>query len=138
MDVSAFASVLVVLASIFLLLILSEARPFHHGGATLARVTQPIPMPSALREDAIIVTIFRDSRVVFANQIVTSDQLPALILESLKDGSERKVYIRADARAKYKTISEVVDGVQMAGIQNIAFLVEERLTSGSRRLAKTP
>ncbi len=92
----------------------------------LAKVEHPWPMHKADREDAIIVAIKRDGSVFFGFDKVTMDRLPALIREGVKNGAEKKVYIKADARTKHGNVEEVVDAVRSAGIENIAFLVEER------------
>jgi biopolymer transport protein ExbD len=54
------------------------------------------------------------------------DQLPAQILKLMNRGAERKVYIRADAHAKYARIREVLDGVRSAGVESVSFLINER------------
>lgn len=137
-DVTAFVGIMFVL--MFIMLMQAIFRTYvHHGvGPDPPRIAQWVPMPGAMRDDAMLVAIQRTGDIYFGSDRISPEQLPFLVREQVKGGSERKVYIRADARAKYKAISEVVDGVQMAGIQNIAFLVEEPLTSGSPRLAKTP
>jgi biopolymer transport protein ExbD len=38
---------------------------------------------------------------------------------------ERKVYIRADGRAWYGTVKEVLDGVRAAGVEKVGFLLEQ-------------
>ena len=39
---------------------------------------------------------------------------------------ERKVYIRADMRARYGAVKTVLDGVSSAGILRVAFLLDQR------------
>jgi len=128
MDISAFASILVVLGSIFWMAVYGAPQPHHRSSVDLPGVTRALLMPNALREDAMLVVIHRDSNIYFGPERVSIDQLPALIRTSLAGGSERKVYIRADSRAKYRSLATVLDGVQAAGVQNVAFIVEERRT----------
>ena len=70
--------------------------------------------------------ILRSGDVFFGNEKLTPDQLPGKIREGLRQGAERKVYIKADARAKYGKVAQVLDGVRAARIYNIAFLVDQR------------
>jgi biopolymer transport protein ExbD len=50
-----------------------------------------------------------------------------MIADRVKDKSiERKIYIRADARARWGTVKVVLDGVRAAGILRVAFLVDSR------------
>ena len=84
-------------------------------------------MPHANREDAIRVAITRDDKVFFGNELVRPNELPARIRESVNRGSERRVYILADRRARYSWVAEVLDNVRTAGIEKVGFLVEQRL-----------
>jgi biopolymer transport protein ExbD/biopolymer transport protein TolR len=81
-------------------------------------------MQDANREDALLIAIQRDGRIWFDKETITSDRLAAKIRERLGNGSEPKVYIRVDARAKYGTVLEVLNRVRFAGVENIAFLVD--------------
>lgn len=85
-------------------------------------------MRGADREDAMTVAILRDDKVFFRNEGVTPDQLPSKIRESISQGSEKEIYIWADARAKYGWVAEVLDNVRSAGVEKIGFLVERRPT----------
>ena len=68
----------------------------------------------------------RDGKVFFRIDQVDPDQLSAKIRHALQTGSEKKVYIRADARAKYGTVKETLDGIRDAGIENVAFLADQK------------
>jgi biopolymer transport protein ExbD len=95
----------------------------------IPKATHPISMRGADREDAMIVAITSDDKVFFRGDIIWPNQLPARIRESVKHGSESKVYIGADAHAKYEWVAEVLDDVRSTGIEKIGFLVNERPTS---------
>jgi biopolymer transport protein ExbD/biopolymer transport protein TolR len=114
---------------LFVLLLIFMTVPTHHYGvsADLPRVWHPVSMPGALRDDAMKVSILRDGQVYFCNERVWSDDLGRRIQDRLKDRSvERKVYITADARARYGTVKAVLDGVRSAGILRVAFLADQR------------
>jgi biopolymer transport protein ExbD len=68
------------------------------------------------------------SREIFFNRdlIESTDRLPGLMREQVRLGSQRKVYIRADARARYRTVKDVIDAVHYAGIEQIAFIADQR------------
>ena len=94
----------------------------HHGlTTTLPRGIRAIPLPGAVRYDAMIVVVRRDGQIYFGSEQVAPDHLPVLIQDRLRDGSPRKVFIEADARVRYETVQEVLDGIRLAGIQNISF-----------------
>ncbi|PYX69433.1 MAG: hypothetical protein DMG72_20870 [Acidobacteria bacterium] len=83
-------------------------------------------MRGANREDVLVVAIFRDGKVFFGRDLIMPDQLPFEIREAVSRGAERKVYIRAEARVRYGTVLQVLDGVRSAGVENVGFLVEQR------------
>ncbi len=121
-----FVQVTVILAALFRLGSFVQPSPSRHRSVDLPRVWHPVSMAHANREDAMTVTIARDDQVFFRSDRVRPDQLPAKIRESIAQGAERKVYIRADLRAKYGWVAEVLGNVRLAGVEKIGFLVYER------------
>src|ERR1700675_4749761 len=122
-DVTAFASVMVFLMALMMFLTPST----HHGvGVDLPRVNHSVNMRDANREDAVLVAIMRDGKVFFGDEYVTAEQLTDKIRERLSHHAERKVFIRADARARYGTVSAVLDDIRAAGILRISILVDQR------------
>ena len=127
-DVSAFAAIMVVLVGLFIML--TRPDPRRGVSADLPTVSHGLPMRKALREDAMTAIVMRTGDVFFGNSLEMTksrpDQLPAQILELMHGGAEPKVYIRADAHAKYGHVREVLDSVRSAGVENVGFLVNER------------
>jgi biopolymer transport protein TolR len=115
--------------AVTLLVIFMTSTPMISHGVTvdLPGVRYASPMPMAMREDAQVVCVFRDGAVFYGNTRMNAVDLPDRIRESLKEGAERKIYIRADARAKYRDIERVVDEIRKTGIQNVSFLMEKLL-----------
>ncbi len=102
-------------------------QPYHCGTSTdLPAVKWPAPLPHAMREDAMVVTVERTGDVFFGNQLVRIEKMPELIRERVAGGSERRVYIRADARSHYGNVKQVVDAVHEAGLVEISLLAEQR------------
>jgi biopolymer transport protein TolR len=125
-DVAAFAGVLVVLV-VALLLTAMMTTPSHDGvSIDLPKVRLLHFMPGASREGAIVINIMRDGKIYFGSTQVAAEELPADIHESLGRGAERRVYLRADARAYYGTVRNVLEGVRLAGVENIALLADQR------------
>ena len=93
----------------------------------LPKVLHAVSMTGANREDAMIVSVTRDGKVYFGVEQVRADALPQKIADRLKDHSvERRVYIKADIRARWGAVKDVVDSVHAAGLVRVAFLVDER------------
>jgi biopolymer transport protein TolR len=124
-DVTAFAGVMFALVAMFLLpagIVVDYRGP----STNFAKVDHPISMPNALREDVLEVAVTRDGKIWLGHDVMLVDQLPAAIRTAVSNGSERKVYIRADMPARYGAVKQVLDAVQSAGIEKVAFLVDQR------------
>ena len=98
---------------------------FDDAGPDLPKVSRPVSMLHAERDDALVVAIIRTGDVFFRNDKLPPDLLGAAIRKSLPSTRERKVYIRADARARWGTVAQVIDQVRAAGIPNLAFLANQ-------------
>jgi biopolymer transport protein ExbD len=123
-DLSALLAVMVVL--LFILIFGPGFLPYHH-----PRITADLPVtqhatsqPSARREDEIRVSIKKDGSLYFRTQRVSPEDLPEMIRQAVRVGAERKVYVAADAHAKYGDVAGVVNQIRLSGIDNITFLTE--------------
>jgi biopolymer transport protein TolR len=123
-DVSAFVGITLVVLCIFMSPTVDMPRP----SVDLAKAGSPVAMRAADKENALVVAVNREGKVFFRTDPVSVEQLPAKIREGVSQGAERKVYIKADARAKYGWVKEVLDSVQSSGVEKIGFLVENRRT----------
>lgn len=124
-EVSAFAAVMFALVAMFLA---PAAVVDHHEriSVDLAKVLHPVPMRAELREDVAEVAVTRDGKIYFGLDQIFLENLPEAIRKSMSQGSERKVYIRADARTHYGNVARVLDQVRSAGVKDVAFIVDER------------
>ena len=105
---------------------LARATPVFDGqriGVDYSLVNHAKPMPGALREDAMVVALSRDGSLFFGNNKVVPEDLPDFIRTASASGSERKIYFKADARAKYGDVKEALRQVSSSGIQDVAILV---------------
>ncbi len=97
----------------------------------LAKTTNPIQMPDADKEDALIVAVNRDGKIFFGTDPVKDPgDLTRLVKDRLasKTGSDKKVFVKADARAKYSAVVDVVDNVRAAGVDSLGLLTEQNRT----------
>jgi biopolymer transport protein TolR len=92
----------------------------------MAKTNNPIQMPDADREDALIVAVQRDGKVFFDSQIVTPEELTQKVKERVSSRTNKTVYVRADARAHYKAVVDVVDDVRSAGVDQLGLLTEQK------------
>jgi biopolymer transport protein TolR len=125
-DVTALASVMLALVAMFVLP--ARLGPHHPRTVTvdLAKVSNPVEMGRADSDDALVVAITRDGNVWFGRELVTFENLPVAIRERVSKGAERRVYIRADMRARYGGVARILACVRAAGIERVAFIVDMR------------
>jgi biopolymer transport protein TolR len=122
-ELSGLLAICIVLLAIFLV---GPTAPHHSLPVDLAVASHSVPLPHALAEDALIVGITRDGMVYFLNHRTTAKDLTPAIKKALRDGAERKVYVKADARTRYSDVKVVVEAVQRAGVLDVVFLTQER------------
>jgi len=92
----------------------------------MAKTNNPVQMQDADKEDALIVAVNRDGKVFFDAQIVTAEELTQKIKERVSSRTKKQVFVRADARAHYKAVVDVVDDVRSAGVDELGLLTEQR------------
>ncbi|MEX2260826.1 MAG: biopolymer transporter ExbD [Bryobacteraceae bacterium] len=93
----------------------------------MVKTRNPIDMQSAEREDAVLVAITRDGRVFLSPGEIQlpPDALPQKVKDLLANHVEKVVYIRADQRARYERVVDVVDNIRAAGVDQVGLLTEQ-------------
>jgi len=70
----------------------------------MAKTNNPVQMPDADKEDALLVAVNRDGKVFFDSQIVSPEELTQKVKERVSTRTNKQVFVRADARAHYKWV----------------------------------
>jgi len=91
----------------------------------MAKTKNPIAMNNADKEDAVLIAISRDGRTYLGTDQMAPENLPAKVKDLLTNKLDKTVYIRADARARYERVVEVVDNLRTAGVDQLGLLTEE-------------
>jgi biopolymer transport protein ExbD/biopolymer transport protein TolR len=122
-NVTPMVDVMLVLLIIFMVI-----TPMLQKGVsvTMAKTDNPIKMPEADREDSLIVAIMRDGKVYFNSDVVTAETLTDKVKDKLANKVDKRVFVKADAGAKYGDVVAVVDEVRSAGVDQLGLLTEER------------
>jgi biopolymer transport protein TolR len=124
-DVWGFVSIMVAL--LFILIVAKTSYvDLPKNSVDLTESHHAISMPGALREDAMRVNIKPDGQVYFGYLSISPEDLPDLIRQGLRNGAENKVYVSADARAKYGSVIEVLNEIRLAKIEKVSFLTWQR------------
>jgi len=93
----------------------------------MVKAKNPIAMKDADKEDAVMVGVTRDGRVVLSpgNIQMLPSELPNKVKDLLTNKLDKTVYIKADMRAKYELVEDVVDNLRAAGVDSLGLLTEQ-------------
>jgi biopolymer transport protein TolR len=127
-NVTPMVDVMLVLLIIFMVI-----TPMLQKGVTvdLAKTNNPKPMPDAEKEDALMVAVMRDGSVFFDTQRVLPEELTQKVKDRVSTRNNKEVFVKADARAKYKSVVDVVDNVRSAGVDTLGLLTEQKKVTGT-------
>jgi biopolymer transport protein TolR len=125
-NVTPMVDVMLVLLIIFMVI----TPMLQHGkDVNMAQVNNPEPMQDADKDDALLLAVTHDGLVYFGNDKINLDEITAKVRDRLASKSDSKmVFVKADARAKYKSVVDVVDNVRAAGVDQLGLLTEQKKT----------
>ena len=115
-----------------LLIIFMVVTPMLQKGISvdMAKVNNPEQMPDADKEDALLVSITRDGKVYFGSeQVGDVSNLTQKVKDRLTNKPDKRVYVKADLRARYGAVVNVVDSVRSAGVDDLGLLTDQKKTS---------
>ncbi len=123
-NVTPMVDVMLVLLIIFMVI-----TPMLTKGAQVDKVKakNAIAMQAADKEDAIMVAITRNGQIFLSpgNKQVEVGDLPDQVRDLLTNRLDKTVYIKADKRAKYEGVEDVIDNLRAAGVSDLGLLTEE-------------
>ena len=122
-NVTPMVDVMLVLLIIFMVV----TPMLQHGiSVDMAKVNNPTPMEDADREDALLVSVMRNGDVFFGTDKIQVDNLTGKVKDRLVNKADKRVYVKADARAHFGNVVQVVDAVRAAGVDDLGLLTEQR------------
>jgi biopolymer transport protein ExbD len=93
----------------------------------MVKTKNPIKMVEADKEDAILVVVTRDDKVYLSpgNQLVAPDQLGPKVKDLQTNRTDKTVYVKADARARFAGVTDVIDNLRTAGVDSLGLITEQ-------------
>jgi biopolymer transport protein ExbD len=93
----------------------------------LVKTKSAVAMQAADKEDAILVAVTRNGEVFLSpgNKKLPQDELPGKVQDLLTNRLDKTVFIKADSRARYQVVEEVVDNLRAAGVDQLGLLTEQ-------------
>ena len=121
-NVTPMVDVMLVMLIIFMVI-----TPMLSKGVTveLVKTNHPIAMQAADKSDAVLIAIQRDGKTYLGTTQTPPDQLTPKVKDMLTNRLDKEVFVRADQRAKYQVVLDVVQNLQAAGVDQIGLLTEQ-------------
>jgi len=119
-DVTGFVSIQVALLGMFLAL---HGVIVHYASITVerAKAVHAVWMPEAKQDDAAIIAVTMDGQIYFDTQrMLSAGQLRNQLQQ--RNWTGKRLFIKADARTRYRNVKEVLEQVRLAGIEKVSFL----------------
>lgn len=91
----------------------------------MVRTHNPISMQAADKTDAVIVAVTRDGSTFLGNTKVPADKMAEKVKDLLANRVDKMCFMRADARARYEKVVDVVDNLRAAGVDQLGMLTEQ-------------
>ena len=121
-NVTPMVDVMLVLLIIFMVI-----TPMLQKGVSvdMAKVNNPVQMPDADKDDAVLISVMRDGQIYLGSDRMTLDDLTNKVKDRIANKTDKTVFIRADMRTKYGNVVDVVDNVRSAGVDDVGLLTEQ-------------
>jgi biopolymer transport protein ExbD len=91
----------------------------------MAKAKNPIPMQAADKSDAIVCAVTRDGKTWLNTTQMNPEDMPQKVKDMLTNRLDKTVFVKADARARYERVVDVVDNLRAAGVDNLGLLTEQ-------------
>jgi biopolymer transport protein ExbD len=91
----------------------------------MVRTKNPIAMQAADKTDAVIVAVTRDGKSYLGSNQVAAEDMAPKVKDLLANRIDHMVFLRADSRARYEKVVDVVDNLRAAGVDQLGLLTEQ-------------
>ncbi len=122
-NVTPMVDVMLVLLIIFMVItpMLSKGQ-----NVTMVKTYNDRKIPDADKEDAIMITITRDGRdfLTPGNLMIHPEDLGGKVKDLQTNRSDKTVYVKADARARFSAVTDVIDNLRTAGVDSVGLITE--------------
>jgi biopolymer transport protein ExbD len=121
-NVTPMVDVMLVILIIFMVI----TPMLQHGvSVDMVRTKNPIAMQAADKTDAVIVAVTRDGKSYLGSTQVPAEDLAPKVKDLLANRVDKMVFLRADSRARYEKVVDVVDNLRAAGVDQLGLLTEQ-------------
>jgi biopolymer transport protein ExbD len=97
----------------------------------MVKTEHPIAMQAADKSDAIVCAVTRDGKTYLNTTQMPAEDLPPKVKDLLTNRLDKTVFLKADSRAKYERVVDVVDNLRAAGVDQLGLLTEQIQEKGA-------
>jgi biopolymer transport protein ExbD len=121
-NVTPMVDVMLVLLIIFMVI-----TPMLSKGVSvdMVKTENPVPMQAADKSDAIVVAVTRDGKVYLNTTQMKPDDLPGKVKDMLTNRLDKMCFVKADSRARYEKVVDVVNNLRASGVDQLGLLTEQ-------------
>jgi len=121
-NVTPMVDVMLVLLIIFMVI-----TPMLSKGVSvdMVKTKNPIAMQAADKSDAVLIAVTKDGKVWLGSDLVLPEDLPPKVKDLLTNKLDKTVFVKADQRARYEKVVDVVDNLRAAGVDQLGLLTEQ-------------
>jgi biopolymer transport protein ExbD len=123
-NVTPMVDVMLVLLIIFMVI-----TPMLSKGQTvnMVKTKNDQKMVEADKEDAVLIAITRDGKAFLSpgNSLINPSDLGSKVKDLQTNRSDKTVYVKADARARFASVTDVIDNLRVAGVDQVGLLTEQ-------------
>jgi len=121
-NVTPMVDVMLVLLIIFMVItpMLSKGVPID-----LVKTRNPIAMQAADRSDAVLISVTKNGDTYLGRDKVDPSSLAPKVKDMLSNRTDKECFLKADTRAKYQVVLDVVANLQAAGVDQLGLLTEQ-------------
>jgi biopolymer transport protein ExbD len=93
----------------------------------LVQTKNPISMQAADKSDAIICSVTKDGKTYLNTTQLNPEDMPPKVKDLLTNRLDKTVFVKADSRAMYERVVDVVDNLRAAGVDQLGLITEQQM-----------
>jgi len=121
-NVTPMVDVMLVLLIIFMVV---TPMLVHGTRVRMAEATNPEAMAEVNRADSLVVALMHDGSAFLGDEMIRNGELTDRLKDRLAERERKIIFIRADARVKYKFLAHLVAELRSAGVDRVGLLTEQ-------------
>ncbi|MGH9771664.1 MAG: ExbD/TolR family protein [Candidatus Acidiferrales bacterium] len=82
-------------------------------------------MDGANKTNAVVLSVTRDGKIYLGKDVISSSDVTSKVRDKIENKLDKTVYLKCDSRAKYGDVTDVVDGIRAAGVEDIGLLTQQ-------------